>query len=440
MALPLTLTDLTSLQSETTAVNSINTNNAAIETAVQDTLSRSGAAPNQMLSSLDMNSNRILNLPEPGSLHEPLRLADLTGINVGLSSVPVSAAMTPVVNAATVSIARSLLGVTAQGTASAKDVTNNAKPLVVSVGTALTNGQSAGLAGLDSSGSIVRVGPNILESSNDASFKTNSWPQFYQGWAFGCYSGNLLYVNPGTMADANGTNIMSQNASLLALSCNVTQHGINTSYVPDPSLGWSTIQGGLLEASAPANPSPLSFYLARRVSDNALALVASSYADYVLASAALTSINPGWTIVRAFRFSVLYKLANGPNWNGLPQFFQDIDNSRVYLSGFDTSTSNYKLHPGSLTGVGEINVRPFVTDACRDIWVHYQVGNTGFGAGTAYISSVGTIPLGQTNTIGDNQYGNIWLKTASDGGVKYNVTGGAFLNLWIMGYKFSDIV
>jgi hypothetical protein len=62
---------------DTTAVNTVNNNFAAISTVFTDVLSRSGVTPNQMTSSLDMNSNQIINLPPPASLNSPLRLADL---------------------------------------------------------------------------------------------------------------------------------------------------------------------------------------------------------------------------------------------------------------------------------------------------------------------------------------------------------------------------
>ena len=49
----------------------------AIEATLEKTLSRDGTAPNQMEANLDMNGNRILNLPEPESSGEPARLADI---------------------------------------------------------------------------------------------------------------------------------------------------------------------------------------------------------------------------------------------------------------------------------------------------------------------------------------------------------------------------
>lgn len=89
----ITLTDLVNLQNETTAVNAINNNNAAIEVAMENTLSRDGTSPNQMGANLDMNSHRILNLPVPVDLTEPLRKGDLTDFTQFQNSVNLAAAL-----------------------------------------------------------------------------------------------------------------------------------------------------------------------------------------------------------------------------------------------------------------------------------------------------------------------------------------------------------
>lgn len=78
----LTLTNLSSLQNEQSAISIINNNNDAIEAAVEKTLSRDGTVPNQMTQELDMNSQRILNLVQPVTDNEPVRLADLNAIFV----------------------------------------------------------------------------------------------------------------------------------------------------------------------------------------------------------------------------------------------------------------------------------------------------------------------------------------------------------------------
>jgi Pectate lyase superfamily protein len=113
----ITLQSVANPQNDTTIVNAMNANNAAITSAFDNTLSRDGTQPNQMAATLDMNSNRIINLPTPVSNSEPVSLQYMnnfltTGQGVtGLTGVPVSAAMQPVVNASTLAIASNLLGV-----------------------------------------------------------------------------------------------------------------------------------------------------------------------------------------------------------------------------------------------------------------------------------------------------------------------------------------
>lgn len=73
----LVLSDLTNLQSETTAVQTLNENFGRIETALENTLSRDGTTPNTMSAPLDMNGKRIINLGAPQSGTDAVRLLDL---------------------------------------------------------------------------------------------------------------------------------------------------------------------------------------------------------------------------------------------------------------------------------------------------------------------------------------------------------------------------
>lgn len=61
----LVLIDIANLESETTALATLATNNNATEVALENTLSRDGTTPNTMSADLDMNSNSILN---PGEM------------------------------------------------------------------------------------------------------------------------------------------------------------------------------------------------------------------------------------------------------------------------------------------------------------------------------------------------------------------------------------
>lgn len=71
-----TLSDLSNLQNEQSVTATLNANNDAIEVAMEKTLSRDGTSPNTMSANIDMNSNRILNLPAPISAGEPLIYGD----------------------------------------------------------------------------------------------------------------------------------------------------------------------------------------------------------------------------------------------------------------------------------------------------------------------------------------------------------------------------
>ncbi len=88
MTVPITLTDLTSLTNQTTAITEINNNSTAIETAFSSALSTSG---DQMEGTLDMNSQQIINLPAPVTGNSPARLQDLSTLNGGgtVSNIPV---------------------------------------------------------------------------------------------------------------------------------------------------------------------------------------------------------------------------------------------------------------------------------------------------------------------------------------------------------------
>lgn len=80
--------NLTDYASDNNIVVPANANNAAIEAAFENTLSRDGSTPNSMSAPLDMNSNRILNLPQPLGPNDPARLSDLTGVTLVSQALP----------------------------------------------------------------------------------------------------------------------------------------------------------------------------------------------------------------------------------------------------------------------------------------------------------------------------------------------------------------
>lgn len=73
----LTLSNIANLQNESTVVTTLTANNTATVTAMENTLSRDGTAPNMMNAQLDMNSNRIINLVDAVNEQEPATYGQL---------------------------------------------------------------------------------------------------------------------------------------------------------------------------------------------------------------------------------------------------------------------------------------------------------------------------------------------------------------------------
>ncbi len=86
----LILSNVGNLIDATTAETTLNANFALIEDSLENTFSRDGTSPNSMESNLDMNSNQIINLPQPLTVGSPLRLNDLAEfLNTGtISTIP----------------------------------------------------------------------------------------------------------------------------------------------------------------------------------------------------------------------------------------------------------------------------------------------------------------------------------------------------------------
>jgi hypothetical protein len=78
----LTTTDLANLTNETSAITTINANNALIETAMENTLSRDGTATNTLSADIDLNSYDLLNVGQIDAT-----TITLDGISI-LSSLP----------------------------------------------------------------------------------------------------------------------------------------------------------------------------------------------------------------------------------------------------------------------------------------------------------------------------------------------------------------
>ena len=119
----LTLTDLTQLSSnETSAVTAINNNNAAIEAALELTVSRDGTTPNTLTADLDVNSKKFLNVPNPtaggNAVNKTYGDANYGGSAVTTATTKASEAAASAVTASTKASEASSSASTASGHAS----------------------------------------------------------------------------------------------------------------------------------------------------------------------------------------------------------------------------------------------------------------------------------------------------------------------------------
>lgn len=83
------LSNIGDLTNTTTSAAAINANNAAIQIAFDKTLSRDGTQPNQMNSNLDMDSNRIINLPVGVNPDEPVTVGTFNAAVIGHGNIPI---------------------------------------------------------------------------------------------------------------------------------------------------------------------------------------------------------------------------------------------------------------------------------------------------------------------------------------------------------------
>lgn len=85
------LVDVTSLQNETSAIQTLAENNDKITEAFQNTLSRDGSTPNAMGANLDLGLNRIINLAAPVGANDAVRKTDLDQATGGLDDALIEA-------------------------------------------------------------------------------------------------------------------------------------------------------------------------------------------------------------------------------------------------------------------------------------------------------------------------------------------------------------
>lgn len=181
MSNKVTLSNLYSIQNDTSATTLINNNSAAIQEGFDNTLSLNGTFPNAMQSNFDMNNNHILNLPEPLNDTEPLRLIDVSLLNGGgtITAYPIPTGgaqgqvltKTSATNYATAWQYTNPLSATQFAGVDPTGVTDSTSGLQTAINTAQTNKQALYLP----SGTYQISSTLSITASNFAMFGDGSW-------------------------------------------------------------------------------------------------------------------------------------------------------------------------------------------------------------------------------------------------------------------------
>lgn len=171
---------LTKINSDYASKQAVNANYDTIVAGLNNTLSRDGTAPNQMGANLDMNSNRILNLPAPATNTEPLRKGDAQSyVDAATAAVEAAEAASAIAqsSASSASTSASTASTAAQNAVSAytgvqgivteaTTLSNQANSLWSSIQSYLTNLQNSVINWLTGASVDLSVVPNRKVTAN----------------------------------------------------------------------------------------------------------------------------------------------------------------------------------------------------------------------------------------------------------------------------------
>lgn len=384
----LVLSDLASLANQTSAITTINNNSAAIETAMENTLSRDGTAPNTMGASLDMNSNRILNLPAASAGTEPVRKQEFTALVPDLTALAAAAAASATSSATSAT----------NSATSASSSSSSASAAATSATNAATSATNAATSALSAANAIGAIGPRGPQGPTGPIALT----------ARGTWSSSTAYVQ--------GDWVTHSNSGWYALIP-------NTNVTPGTSAPtWRELTGAVTDGREILTGNR-TYYVATTGSDSNNGL--TSLTPFLTVQKAVDVIHAG---VDMGGFSIGIELAAG-TYNNFALFGHDafLGNTVITIAGATGNPADVILDGGGTS------LLVFAKDYCALNFNYVTFTNaTGacISAGQDGIIDFSTCIFGTCP-------GGTHI-TASDGGVinvlgPYSVTGAAAIHLGVAG-------
>ena len=252
------LQDVQSLTNEQSAINLINNNSQQIELKSDTFLSRDGTAPNTMAASIDMGSNRILNLPEPVSGLEPVRKQDISDATIGELTALKDEAQTSADSAdlseaaAAVSAAAALVSqnaASASQTAAASSETaaaasaSNAATSASTASTQATNASNSATAAAGSASSASTSATNASNSASSASTSASNASTSATNAANSATTASTQATNASNSASSASTSATNAGNSATAAATSANQAAASVAAVSF-KYNWSTSTSG----------------------------------------------------------------------------------------------------------------------------------------------------------------------------------------------------